>query len=222
MKFKVALIFLVLIFIQSCIPSIHQLWTQDKIVFEPDLLGAWGQTEADEPDFWFFSGGFDEEAKQATGYELIHKDGKALAKFKVYLVKLGEHLFFDIFPDELKYLKFENQTLGVPQNYFPGNSNDEQADIPLNSLYFQHLLPVHTFAKVEIEKDEVKIFRFDMDWLEDLFKQRKIRIKHEISSDDQIVLTAPTEDLQKFLKSMPMTRRHTSIRLFCIVPNNIK
>jgi len=201
MKFKIVIISFVMLFIQSCISSIHPLWTQDKLVFEENLLGEWGQTDGNKIAYWHFSGGFDEKKDMVSGYELIHREGNSEAKFEIHLVKLGEHLFFDIFPDDLENLKFENKTLAVPLSMKGfGSSKSEEPDIRLNSLYVEHMLPVHTFAKVEIEKDEVRIFRFDFEWLDDLFKQRKVRIKHEETSDGQIVLTAPTEDLQKFFE----------------------
>ncbi len=201
MKFKIAVIFLVLLFIQSCIPSIHPLWTQDKLVFEELLLGEWMQEETDMEHTWNFSGGFNEKENMVEEYDLIYKEDKSEAKLEIHLVKLGDHLFFDIFPDEVGTLKFEDKTLGLTTN-LSGMFNDdsEGPEILLNSLYFQHMLPVHTFAKVEIEKDEVKIFQFDPDRLEKLFEQRKIRIKHEETSDGQFILTASTEDLQKFFE----------------------
>lgn len=201
MKYKIAIIILVFLFIQSCIPSIHPLWTQDKLVFEENLLGEWVQEDEDVKYVWNFSGGFDKKENLAEGYDLIYKEDESEAKFDIHLVKLGDHLFFDIFPDEVDNLKFEDKTLAVPLSIKRfGSSKSEQPDIHLNSLYFEHLLSVHTFAKVEIKKDEVKIFRFDMEWLGDLFEQRKVRIKHEETSDGQIVLTASTEDLQKFFE----------------------
>ena len=201
MKFKIAIIAFVLLFIQSCIPSLHPLWTQDKLIYEEKLLGTWEQQDADLLSVWNFSGGLDQNTRLAKGYELLYKEGKSEAKFDIHLVKLGEYLFFDIFPDEVDYLKFEGKSLAVPSSSFGIVKNDsKQPDIELNSLYFQHLLPVHTFAKVEIEKDEVRIFRFDAEWLDKLFKERKVRIKHETTEDGQVILTAPSADLQKFFE----------------------
>jgi hypothetical protein len=201
MKFKTALIILVVFFIQGCIPSLHPLWTQDKLVFDENLSGEWTQDESEGKYIWRFSGGFDEKKNILEEYELIYKEDKSEAKFEIHLVKLGDHLFFDIMPDDLEYLKFEDKTLGVPIEVSGlGNTKAEQPDIHLNLFYFEHMLPVHTFAKVEIEKDEVKIYRFDQEWLDDLFKQRKVRIKHEETSDEGIILTASTADLQKFFE----------------------
>ncbi len=201
MKAKIVIIFLVVLFIQSCIPSLHPLWTQDKLVFIENLLGEWMQEETEEDYTWAFSGGFDEKENLVDSYDLIYTEDKSEARFDIHLVKLGDHLFFDIFPDEVGTLKFEDKTLGLTTN-LSGVFNDdsEGPDILLNALYFQHMLPVHTFAKVEIEKEEIKIFQFDPDRLEKLFKQRKVRIKHEETSDGGIVLTASTEDLQKFFE----------------------
>ena len=106
MKFKFVFISFVMLFIQSCIPSIHPLWTQDKLVFEENLLGGWNQPDADEITTWNFSGGFDEKKNLVSNFELIHQDGKSEAKFEIHLVKLGEHLFFDIFPDGSGLLDF--------------------------------------------------------------------------------------------------------------------
>ncbi len=60
-----------------------------------------------------------------------------------------------------------------------------------------HLVPAHTFAKVEISKDTIKIFQFDIEHLEDLLENGKIRIRH-VRPDKDIILTATTEELQEF------------------------
>ncbi|MDX1941443.1 MAG: hypothetical protein SFU99_12875, partial [Saprospiraceae bacterium] len=57
----------------------------------------------------------------------------------------------------------------------------------------------HSFARVEFKNRQVIIRFFDYDFLKTLFEQQKIRLKHERLSNDNIVLTAPTEELQKFV-----------------------
>ena len=54
MKFKIAVVIFVIIFIQSCIPSIHPLWTQDKLVFNENLVGEWSQSDTDHSNSWKF------------------------------------------------------------------------------------------------------------------------------------------------------------------------
>ena len=79
MKFKIAFVVFVILFIQSCIPSLHPLWTQDKLVFEEKLIGNWGQTNAENMTLWNFSGGLDEKSNLASDYELIHREGESEA-----------------------------------------------------------------------------------------------------------------------------------------------
>jgi len=49
-----------------------------------------------------------------------------------------------------------------------------------------------------VSGDTMTIWRFNPDWLEKLFDENRIRISHE-NVGDQIVLTASTEELQKFI-----------------------
>ena len=66
-----------------------------------------------------------------------------------------------------------------------------------------HHIPVHTLARVQYCKDSILLYWYGDDWLNELFEQNRIRIKHETvnSSDyDRHVLTADTDELQKFIK----------------------
>ena len=106
-------------------------------------------------------------------YKLIFYEEGTNSEFIVHLVKLGDHYFFDFYPGGNEHLK-------------------------ISSLLSVHLLPVHTFAKVEFENNKILIYFFDNDWLDKLLKQRKIKIAHE-ETQDYNVLTASTDELQKFV-----------------------
>ncbi len=199
---SVLLIFLV----QSCIPSLHPLYTKDKIVFLDQLVGVWtdqpGEVEVNkrqtingkERDVTVTLH-VDESSKAAVwdfrkeedGYLLIHQDGKGRkAAFEIFVVKLGDDYFMDFYLTDF------------PKGEKP-NLSDDIFDVQKNELAAYHVIPVHTFAKLIIIGDEVKIKMFDPDFLEKLFKQRQIRIKHEVL-EDGYVLTAPPEELQKFVE----------------------
>jgi hypothetical protein len=62
-----------------------------------------------------------------------------------------------------------------------------------------HLVPVHTFSKITFDGDELNIAMYNESWLKKRIKQRQIRIKYEEKPDGGILLTAPTEELQKFV-----------------------
>ena len=66
-----------------------------------------------------------------------------------------------------------------------------------------HHIPVHTLARVQYNSDSILLYWFAEEWLTELFEENRIRIKHEtVESGDYArhVLTASTDDLQKFIK----------------------
>lgn len=86
----------------------------------------------------------------------------------------------------------------------PINSQDE--DIPVFDL---HMVPTHSIAKVALLNDhQVDIKWFDEEWLDDMFRENRIKISHELIMDENpgamtgkgmYLLTASTEELQKFV-----------------------
>jgi len=121
----------------------------------------------------------DEDGKNAwafqklgdNAYELVYTENETPAKFKAYLVRLENFLFLDIVPEE------------------PDTKND---------LYKGHLIPAHSFGRISIEGDLLRLATLDGDWLRDMINKKKIKIGHEWL-DQTIILTAPTKDLQKFV-----------------------
>ncbi len=198
MKIKIGILLIaILACVQGCIPSLHPLWTKDKLVYIDNLVGIWEHEESDREIVWDFSGGMNTEKQEADAYDLQYEDSGAKAEFEVHLLKLGETLFLDFFPGDLSTLEYNGAKAGT--GHFSAESK-EKPDYLLNGLYVEHLLPIHTFAKVEIEANEVRIHRFDPDYIDKLFKERRVRIQHEETIDGQTVLTAPTSDLQKFFE----------------------
>ena len=112
--------------------------------------------------------------KGDNSYFLQMVEDDESANFIVHLVSLDDHLFMDFFPGD----------------------NDH---IEMCAFLSVHYFPVHTFAKVIIDKEKIEIHCLDPGFIEDLLEQNKIRISHE-KSDDNIILTASTEELQKFVR----------------------
>ena len=171
MKMKIILLFSLAMLIQSCIPSIHPLYTKEVIVFEESLLGTWANEEGES---WLFEKGYAKplfSEKIDDSYSLTVKENDEPVGYKVFLVKLEDYYFFDFYADYEEYSIFE----------------------------IAPLIRTHTFGKVELAQGKLKVYLFDGDWLKELFEQKKIRIKHEILGDGNILLTAPPIDLQKFV-----------------------
>jgi len=58
----------------------------------------------------------------------------------------------------------------------------------------------HTFAKVNFEEGKLNLEMFDGEFVENLIKSRKVRLRHEkIGIDGDIVLTASTKELRSFI-----------------------
>lgn len=62
-----------------------------------------------------------------------------------------------------------------------------------------HLFPVHTFSRLNIEEGQLSIEFFKDSWIKKLIENNQVRIKHE-KVEDEILITASTEELQKFVK----------------------
>jgi len=179
MKVRIfSILFVIALFFSGCVVfSFYPLYTE-KDLFENDLLtGAWID---DDETIWNFEHPLrdkkDPDSSDKTSYrlKLNYKDSEQdeNAVFDVRVIKLEGHYFLDFYLEEY------------------GDDDTGLAEF--------HLIPVHTFAKVEFSDNKVFINWFDQDWLEKLIKQNKIRIHHE-NNGDFILLTAKPEELQKFV-----------------------
>jgi hypothetical protein len=78
----------------GCVPSLHPLYTDQDLAFDPALVGIWADNSRDT---WTF-------AKQDDKtYKLIYKDkdGKT-GEFLAHLVNVSSNLFLDLYPVDLK------------------------------------------------------------------------------------------------------------------------
>jgi hypothetical protein len=134
-------------------------------------------TWSDGESTWTFNR-YDE---QSNAYNMTITENNKENSFKVGLVKLGNYHYFDFYPEE---------------------SSEE-----LNLFFASHLLPVHTFCKVDLSnKDSFLLSPFKANFLKDLLKRNRIKIKHEYIPEKVLdvdigtyVLTASTQELQKFM-----------------------
>ncbi len=187
--------FIMTLFLSGCVVySFYPLYTE-KDLFPNDILtGEW--YEEDEPrgelanDLgWTFKHPItwkngvvhkkENGIVDSTSYILTLKTEDKQTKnimsseFRVHVIELGGYYFLDFYLEELP----------------------SEGEVTLASF---HVIPVHTFAKLTVEEDRLKINWFDQDWMEDLIKENKIKIHHE-ANDDLILLTAQPKELQKFV-----------------------
>ena len=111
--------------------------------------------------------------KSAEGYEMVDvEEDQDPAKFDVRLVKLGGHTFLDLFPAQQE---------------------------PNNGLYQLHLIRAHTFMKVTLDGDSLGVTMLDQEWLKNALKSKGTALAHQTLVDGDLLLTAPTADLQEFI-----------------------
>lgn len=70
-----------------------------------------------------------------------------------------------------------------------------------NAFYVSHLLPTHSFTKMELLKNTLKLCSMSPDSIDSLLKSKPNAVKNEKLESDNggIVLTASTKELQKFM-----------------------
>ena len=168
-RIPLVLTLIVAMIVAGCVPSLNPLYTDKDVVFEPALVGVWAEKE-DSEETWAF------EKAGDKAYKLVYTEKGKKGEFKVHLVKLGNTLFLDLYPDDTA-LK----------------------EIDRNDFYKSHLLLAHTFAKVTQIEPRLQMAFFNPDWLKKLLEKDPKAVRHEKIDEDRIVLTASTKELQGFV-----------------------
>jgi hypothetical protein len=177
MKSKKFLFYLLAGLLGSCVPSLHPLYTDKELVFEEKLLGSWSEDD----QVWQFKKGQEEKS-----YDLITDEKGKKGEFTAFLVKLQDGSKTD------KEKKAAGQTL-LFLDLYPKEPKLEASD-----FYKFHLLPIHTFIKIEQINPTLKMRVMNPDKLQEMLQDKPDLIKHEVL-EDRIVLTASTKQLQKFM-----------------------
>ena len=174
-KILFALVMIALCGVIGCIPtSINPLYTEQDLVFDPALIGVW-RGDGDAKETWAFEKAGDKEYK----FVYTEEDGK-IGRFEAHLLKLGNTLFLDLFPDES----------GIE-------------DMDRSGFYKVHLLRTHSFLKVTRIEPALQLAPLDLKWLREfLGKNPKAIRHHKIGEGDeaQIVLTDSTPELRQFVE----------------------
>jgi hypothetical protein len=104
-------------------------------------------------------------------YDLYYTEDGDSRRFEARLAQVGEYRFLDLRPAE------------------PGM---------MNGFYQMHLIRAHTIARVWIEANVLRLAFLDHDWIKGMIDQGQVIIAHE-HSDEGVLLTASTADLQKLV-----------------------
>src|SRR4026207_11159 len=91
---KVAVVIALTIVLSGCVPSLHPLYTESDLLFDPAVIGSWA--EKGDEDIWRFQ----KAEKGDKTYKLICIEKGVPAEFIVHLVQVGKLKFLDIYPEE--------------------------------------------------------------------------------------------------------------------------
>lgn len=157
------IVLIVLLLSRCLVLSVHPLYFDKDLMFEPDLVGTWGekQYEKDLSELWIF------KKSGENSYSLIVKEkeeGEGI--FETHLLKLGKYMFLDLYPEE-------------PEGGM--------------EFYNMHLIPTHSFLRISLEGHVLRMGFFDLDWLKKNLEQGNIEITHERRDDVIVLTASTKE-----------------------------
>ena len=178
---------LLLIFLSGCLTTLHPIFTEKDLAYEPKLIGIWNAERDGNKEKVTISNlatensielpGNISDIKQ-KGYLISYQreDGEITERYIAFLARIGMHLYFD---------------------YYPA---DKKEDRKIDEFFEVHFVKMHTSYRVEILKDgSYELSQLDEGFVTKLIDEKKIRISYETSADDNKVITASTKELQQYL-----------------------
>jgi hypothetical protein len=174
---------LLLIFLSGCLTTLHPIFTEKDLAYDPKLIGTWKTEDrrvvitnlATENSIEL--PGNISSIKQ-KGYLISYQrdNGEITERYIAFLARIGKHLYFDYFPADKKEAR------------------------EIDDFFGAHFVKMHISYRVEISKDgNYELSRLDEDYVKKLINEKKIRISYEKDADDNIVITAPTSELQQYI-----------------------
>jgi hypothetical protein len=170
--FKRFLAMLIAVALGGCsTPSVHTIYSKDKEVAEPALVGTWRGTDAGDKPTYAVS-------RAGDGYLLHVKNNEPQNPeewdFDVQLVQLGAGRFADVAATEAERGKHDDH-------------------------WGPFFLPTHLIARYTVEGDSLTVWMLNAEALKSALDDHSVTLAHTWPSKDTLLLTAETPDLQKFL-----------------------
>ncbi len=176
-----------LVLFTGCLRTLHPIYTVKDLVYEPKLVGKWKTESEGTKGFAVITNlaadnSIELPAKIAAirqkGYLVSYQneDGVPTDQYIAFLARIGKHLYFDYFPADKK-----------------GNA---AGDV----FFVSHFVKMHTSYRVDISKEGLfELSQLDESYITKLIDEKKIRISHEKDGEDNIVITASTQELQQYI-----------------------
>ena len=175
-----------LIFLSSCLNTLHPIFTENDLAYDPKLIGTWNTENQVNKGKAIISNLATENSVELPGsistikqkgYFITYQDEHGNTKqYIAFLARIGKHLYFD---------------------YYPA---DKKEDRKLDEFFGIHFVRMHTSYRVEILNDgSFELSQLDGSYVKSLIDEKKIRISHETDAEDDMTITASTKELQQYL-----------------------
>ncbi len=119
--------------LSGCVWSVHPLYTEKEVAFEPALVGVWATADGEKTAII--------QPGEGKTYEITYLSNDlsegASGKYSARLVRLGDYLFLDVRPDK------------------------KAVDTLMEAKPVWYLLPTHTFYRVQLNGDAVTVSLVD-------------------------------------------------------------
>ena len=177
----------VLIFLSSCLTTLHPIFTEKDLAYDPKLIGVWNAEREGNKERVIITNLATENSVELTGnisnikqkgylISYQHEQSEIPDRYIAFLVRIGKYLYFD---------------------YYPADKKEDQY---IDKFFGAHFVKMHTSYRVEILNDgSFELSQLDGSYVKSLIDQKKIRISHETGADDNILITASTSELQQYL-----------------------
>ena len=185
--FLLAGLFFGLLLLNGCLTTLHPIFTEKDLVFDPRLIGNWKKSkdsstaryrQANSDDLEELSPSLKRNAARVYIREEKEKgeQGNAKSISYAFMVKLGKYYYMDYYPADVK-------TKEIAGEFFAAHY------VPMHSIYRIKFTGNHSF----------NIQQLDAGYLENLIRNKQVRLKHEVTDDGKYLITAPTAELQQYL-----------------------
>ena len=169
----------------GCVPSVHGIADREHSVMDSRLEGVWVREfpqvdDAKSRGRWEFT-----PRPEDVSYRLNYRDASGnTGEFTARLTQIGAHHYLDLFPVRPHRL-------------------DEIDAADLSGFYRHHLLPVHTFIRINQWAPTLELAFLDLRRMDRYLEDHPESIAHERTDvNGDLLLTASPRELRDFIEQV--------------------
>ena len=90
---KLGIAIVALSLVVGCIPSLHEIYTKDTLIYDANLVGTWKE-DPNSKNVWIF------EKADPNFYKFTYIENGKSGKFDAHLCKIGNMRYLDLYPQD--------------------------------------------------------------------------------------------------------------------------